>query len=263
MKYRILFSCLLMVVAILSGCAGPQPTEGVSAQPAIATQAPALALQTEVPTFTLDLPEGYDPSSEEDEGGLASGGVYSEKLEAVFAGATPLRIDPVDMPTPTPRPALAFTYVPYTAEKLGLSFESVAGYHVDSQASDTFILTEPEELQKDNYSVQILFMVTPVTSSYKVSDIQNDLKAKIDELGAYNYNEWRKYSIEASPLMGKDGYYTTYRGVLYDGTVVRGRVHMALLDNSRLLTLHLSCPGWFNTDYTGVFTHIRSTLKAL
>jgi hypothetical protein len=49
---------------------------------------------------------------------------------------------------------------------------------------------------------------------------------------------------------------------MFDGTIVRGRVHMALLDG-RLLTMHVSCPGWYNTDYMTVYTHIRDTLKAI
>ncbi len=257
MKKQLMISCLLLAVALLSGCAGLTPSqESVPSPTAVVTQPPALALATAAPVFSLDLPEGYDPASEEDAGGLFAQGVF-------MAGASPIPIDPIDMPTPTPRPALAFSYAPYTADKLGIAFESVAGYAVDNSAPDTYILTEPQELQKDNYSVQITFTVTPVTSAYKQTDIRNDLRSKIAELGTYNYSEWGTYSIEESSLMDKPGYYTTYRGVLYDGTIVRGRVHMALLDNSRLLTVHLSCPGWFNTDYTAVFSHIRGSLKAL
>jgi hypothetical protein len=37
---------------------------------------------------------------------------------------------------------------------------------------------------------------------------------------------------------------------------------MAKLDG-KVLTLHITCPGWYNTDYMNVYTHIRDTIKLL
>ena len=59
----------------------------------------------------------------------------------------------------------------------------------------------------------------------------------------------------------KDGYYANYRGVYYDGTIVRGRVMVALLDNRQIITLHMTCPGWFNESYMNVVAHFRDTVK--
>ena len=48
-----------------------------------------------------------------------------------------------------------------------------------------------------------------------------------------------------------------------DGTIVRGRVQMSLLDDNRLLSVSMNCPGWFNTSYQKVFAQLRSTLESV
>ncbi len=264
MKRRmILISLLIVAVLALSGCgkkeapaANQTPTDVPVQQPAMMPQATDIP----APAFDSSLPEGYDPASEEEEGGLSA----SMQQPAAYnrAGATPIPLDPVDMPTPTPRPKLAFTYSKYTANKLGISFESVAGYEVDESQPDIFMLKEPEGLVKDNYPVQITFQQSSEASNYNIENLKRDLRAKLKDLGAVNYTKWQPTDISRRSLLGKDGYYANYRGVLFDGTIVRGRIHMAIVDG-KLLTFNLSCPGWYNSDYMEVYTHIRNTLKSL
>ena len=43
--------------------------------------------------------------------------------------------------------------------------------------------------------------------------------------------------------------------------MIRGRVMVALLDNHQIITLHMSCPGWFNESYMNVVAHFRDTAK--
>ncbi len=210
------------------------------------------------------LPEGYDPSSEESNGIPLADAPYDEAGVALSAGATPIPLDPVDMPSPTKRPELTFTFATYTAANLGLTFESVAGYIVDDSQPDVYVLTEPIEQQKDNYSVVFTLSRNAVTNAYNLNNLRTDLRTFAADLGKVNYQEWRVSDTAQRTLLGKQGYYITYRGVQYDGTIVRGRVHMSLLDNNRVLTLHYTGPGEYNTDYSdNVFTRIRSTLKAV
>ena len=64
-------------------------------------------------------------------------------------------------------------------------------------------------------------------------------------------------------LMNGQGYYNNYRGVLADGTIVRGRVHMAIIGEGQLLTLHVSCPGWYNSSYMKLYDQIHGTIKPI
>lgn len=262
MKKLLIVTMLALILLIVAGCQPQSQTPNTSlTSPKIQLQGSPLELPAVVPT--LALPEGYNPSSEEDYD-IQLGdinGTADDSME--FAGATPIPLDPVDMPTSTPRKEIAFTYANYTATKLGLSFECVAGYTVDDSQPDTYVLTEPLDQMKDNYTVQFSLAISPVGASYTKASIKNDVRNYATDLGKVNFKEWRLFDTAERTLLGKPGYYVNYRGVMHDGTIIRGRVHMALLDNNRLLTLNFSCPGEYNSDYTGVYTHMRNTLKAL
>lgn len=263
MKKARLIPLLLALALLVTGCGGA----GNTPTPTPPTQVSPLEEPTGDPNSSdgIDgLAEGYDPSGEEDtDGELVEGFTPDEAISAQYAGATPILLDPIDMPTGTPRPPLTFTFAPYTAAALGLTFESVAGYTVDESTPNTYILTEPTEQVKDEYPVTVTFSVLPVTATYKSADARRDLLAKVDELGQINYKSWEPTYTAERTLLDRPGYYVNYRGVLLDDTIVRGRLHMALLPGNRLLMIHISYPGWYADDYIGVFTHIRNTIKSL
>ncbi len=262
MKKARLIPLLLVLALLVTGCGG----QGSTATPTPPAQQSPLEEPTADPntgTGADGLPEGYNPVDEETEGEPVEGFVPEQAPAAQYAGATPILLDPIDMPTGTPRPPLTFTYAAYTATGLGLTFESVAGYTVDESTPNTYILTEPIEQMKDNHQVTITFTVSPVVASYKSADARRDLLAKVQELGQVNYKSWEPTYTAERTLLDRPGYYVNYRGVLLDDTIVRGRVHMALLPGNRLLMIHISYPGWYGDDYIGVFTHIRNTIKAI
>lgn len=254
---------ILILALILSGCAANKSGTPEVDVPEIGTQAPALTLPSTAP-----LPEDIDPSAEEDTDGeyvdpaLAQEVAAGASTSSPYAGATPILMDPIDMPTPTKAPPLTFTYATYTANSLGLTFESVAGYTVDETDSYSYVLTEPAATVKDNYPATVTLSIRPVNTGYAAKEIPADLKQTLSDLGK-NYQRWEPSNNASRSLMNAQGYYANYRGVMADGTIVRGRVHMALLPGNRLLTLHISNPANFNTDYENVYAQIRKTIKML
>ncbi len=264
MKKAVLLGLLAAAVLLLAGCQqqAALPAQTPTATVAVQKSPLEITSPTDVPAIP-GVPEGYNPSSEEDSQSRIADTEFDVSGVPVFAGATPIPLDPVDMPSAPPRQALAFTYATYTATKLGLTFESVAGYTVDDSQQETYVLTEPIEQKKDNYSVQFTFTISPAGANYTVNNLKADIRAFAADLGKVNYRQWRVSETAERTLMGKPGYYVTYRGEMHDGTIVRGRVHMALLDNRRILTIHYTGPGEYNSDYTDVFHRIRSTLKAI
>ncbi|NLM86342.1 MAG: hypothetical protein GX171_06590 [Clostridiales bacterium] len=264
---KLMFTVLILLsVLVLAGCQqqAQQPLVSDVIEERQGQQSP-LDTPTDAPTSAVEgLPPGYNPSLEEDPNLPITEGDFDASGVALHAGATPIPLDPVDMPSPTPRPALTFTFATYTASNLGLTFESVAGYTVDDSQPDVYVLTEPIEQQKDNYSVVFTFSRSSVGNNYTIDTLRNDLRTFAADLGKVNYKEWRVSDTADRTLLGKPGRYVTYRGVMHDDTIVRGRIHMALLDNNRVLTIHYTGPGEYNTDYSNtVFTRIRSTLKAI
>ena len=200
----------------------------------------------------------YNPASEEDGAAVAA----AAPVNRIYAGATPIPIDPIDMPTPTPRPELTFTFGEYVSTKLGLTFKSAVGYEINENISGKYILTEPAAAVKDNYPCTITLEVSGITKTYSANDLKNDLARFLENEGA-SYTTWETYKAASKKLMNGTGYYNNYRGVLADGTIVRGRVHMAIISDTQRLTLHISCPGWYNSSYMKIYDAIHSSIKAL
>ncbi len=261
-----LLLALLMTAAVLSGCQQEKTVyqEAGKTTPLVIPQGDALATPTPTPTVVpADYYDDgtYDPLAEEDNAqtGANSLGVYNEMGDSVYAGTTPIPLDPIDMPTPTPRPDLVFSYAEYTASKLGLSFEAPNDWTVTTDDGTTYTLTDPNT--RDGVNAFISITVSTVGSTYKIADVKNDLKSQLAEI----QKKYPTFSVAVAAgrtLMGQDGYYNTYRGEEYDGTVVRGLVHIVLL-SGRTVTIHLQAPGWFNTSYTKVYSKMRNTLKSI
>lgn len=289
MKKKLLLPALLLLVILLSGCAPKNeadvdlPTLGSSPQPnPLAIEQSATEPDTPISSVDLgiSLPDNIDPTAEEDDDdereyiGITTQTQQQAQTQiqalpvdnstpSPYAGSSPIPLNPIDMPTPTPRADLVFTYDTYVAAGLGLTFESVAGYEVDESDVTTYILREPENLWKDNKGVVITLSQTTVTSSYTKSDINKDLKTRLNDMGQMNYRRWEPSNTAERALMRAPGYYANYRGELMDGTIIRGRIHMALLPGNKVLMLQIEHPAEYNDDYIKVHSHIRSTLKAI
>lgn len=244
----------LLIAALIALCACGFAEEGqVQMSPEELMQ-----LFTQTDDAIADLPEDYNPASEE----YIVGEPAVAPANKVYAGATPIPIDPIDLPTPTPRPELTFTFGDYTASKLGITFKSAVGYEINENISGKYILTEPAAAVKDNYPCTITLEVSGITKNFTVADVKSSLSKYLSTEGA-QYETWEIWQPASKTLMGGKGYYNNYRGVLADGTIVRGRVHMAIINDSQMLTLHISCPGWFNSSYMKIYDQIHSSIKPI
>ena len=254
MKKRLML-CALAAVMLLCACAGAAAEEFGFGQVSPMDLPDYMAPGDTSPLYTM--PDGYDPAVEE-----YDTVVPAAQSNHVYAGATPIPIDPIDMPTATPRPELSFTFGDYTASKLGITFKSAVGYDINENIAGSYILTEPAAAVKDNYPCVITLEISGVTKSFSLDDVKTSLSRYLAAEGA-QYKTWETYKAASKTLMNARGYYNNYRGVLADGTIVRGRVHMVLLENNQLLTLHITCPGWYNSSYMKIYDAIHSSIKPI
>lgn len=254
MKKRVCLLVMILVAAVLlSGCAAPE--NNYDEYNPVSQQDP-LSVPTAAPAGTME----YDPLAEEDGDTYVPGMAYDEYGNALYAGATPIPLDPIDKPTATPRPTLAFSYAEVAMENLGIKFEAPQGWQMDTSIPDTIVLKDPNRY--DNFQGTLTVSVTSVASDYKLSNVKQTLADELEEISR-NYTEWKTYQLAERTLLDKDGYYNNYRGVMVDGNVVRGRVMVALLDNNRIITVDMAAPGWYNESYMTILGHFRDTLKAL
>lgn len=258
--FRIL--ALMMLAVLLTGCASQnQSFPDAETAPASAQQKDPMDLSTAVPRQELVLPEGYDPASEEGgEEDFNDSAVYDDYGRNVYAGATPIPLDPIDMPTATPKPTLTFEYGTVSADKLRLIFDAPQGWGIDDSVADAVTLINPTEL--DGYNAQITIRVYSVASTFKTNDLKAELRNTLKELGQYNFTKWKTTELASRTLLKKDGFYADYEGTYTNDVSIYGRVMMALLDNNQVIMLHISCPdGYFNSSYKAVINHVRDSLK--
>ena len=261
MKKWALLLVLVLAAAILSGCGSPEESFPEANG---AVQQDPLSIPTDVPAPqpASDPWADYDPASEEDTGdyGYDPYASYDEYGRQVYAGATPIPLDPIDMPTATPKPTLAFSYADVTADNIGISFQAPVGWGFEMPTSDTVILTDPNAYDGVNATMTIRILSVP--SSYKLTDARTEVNTIIKDIGQYNFASFNKTELNARTLLKKDGYYADYYGTYYDGTSVYGRVMVALLDNNQIITLNMCCPkGFFDSSYKLVVNHFRDTAK--
>ena len=127
-----------------------------------------------------------------------------------YTGSTPIPLEPIDAPTPTPQAALNFTYITYSPASVGVTFEAPAGWVADDTYSEVFTLTEPESQMKNGQLGIINIYAVPVNSSYSESELVTEIKQRLNTIGSLNFTEWRPSLTATRYLMGSLGVYANY-----------------------------------------------------
>ncbi len=265
MKKRLMFA-LMMVLCVLLLCSCGEETTKFNV---LGTGDSGNAGQQN----TDDLYEGMDPLAEEDtwtdpedyqEITITQPPVVTNTpaptMRSEYAGATPVVIDPIDKPTPTPVPKLAVTYTTYDATKLGLSFEGPAGWLKDDSAKDTFTIQNPNANM--DYPATLTLRAEKVDAAYTTNNLKTVVQNYLNSIGDANFpDEYNPSRTDTRELLGKTGVYANYDGVMADGTRVAGRIHAVYVDKV-VYVVHLSAPYAQWEDYKDmVYDHLRDTIK--
>ncbi len=274
-KKRIL--CLVLVLCaalVMTACKQKEtfPTTPQQPEAPQATEAPAdqqnIFGDTPIPQ-EIDWDDGsYDPSQEEggDEEEVVVPGIADDPTEAPtmkgeYAGATPVLIDPIDKPTATPLPPLAFTYQRYEAAALNLSFEAPAGWTVDDSQPDSYTLKNP--MPGMDYEAELSIKLVPVSKNYNKSELIKEVKNTLDKLGSEGFTKFEKSNTAGRKFMNTDAIYANYTGTTTDGAKIGGRIIIAC-SNKTLYILNVSYPqGYTKTYVSDVYDKFRHSVKTL
>ena len=287
-KKLLLILCLILCAGMLAACSGGNQNE--QRFPVITQAQQNYQAATDAPTEApvqgeslvdelIDFDDGtYDPALEEEEGEPPlSGSVFDNTYQPIveestptvaptlnsqYAGASPVVIDPIDKPTPTPLPAITFSYQTYNASKLHLTFEGPAGWIVDDSAADTYILTQPANEAVPGYTSMITVRVTTVSSQYSASDLAKEVRQMLDTIDTNgSFSTFDKSLTAERTLLGKTGVYANYTAVTTDGAEAAGRVHATCIDKV-LYTVHITYPRGYRETYVDqVYDKFRSTVQ--
>lgn len=288
-QWKILL-CLLMVLATLSACSGGPEEPKVFAEvtqvlgptvistattppsnPAAAGGVSAFAQNPYDLTGGDDGFTGADALGEED---YLDDGVYggddeytnaygyagADSTPYPYAGSTPIPLDPVDMPSPTPHAAIVFQYELYTIASLGLSFNGPSGWIPDESVTEMFTLTEPQSQMKDGQLGIIKIYASPVNSNYTENNLKSEITQRLKDIGSTNFDVWSPTMTASRFLMGSKGIYANYSGTLANGIKVGGRIHTTCIDKV-LYTIEIAFPLGYKEDYLNVFSEMRTSIK--
>lgn len=284
-----LILCLLMALVLLSSCTAKESPEDFPdiTQAIGPTSTPAPFVPTEPPVQNpaaqseaapggqsifsanpYDVPEEQewteaDIMSEENyfdpEYDQAPTAVQPEGTVYPYAGSTPIPLNPVDMPTPTPRPDLEFTYSTYIASTVGVTFEGPVNWMVDESQTFMFTLSEPNNQIRDGQQCVITLSAEPVSGNYSQRDLESHVSQRLDTLYSSDYTEWKPSYTATRHMMGSQGVYANYTATRSDGVEVGGRIQYVSIDNV-LYGLEIIFPIGFKDDFIDVFGKIRTTM---
>lgn len=274
MKKRILLAlALILCLVVVCSCQSNNEqrfTVVTSTNPPAATQ--NLNLGGSAPQWEeepdYDFDDGsYDPTMEEDYGDFAefedlrnqpAVQTPAPTVRGEYAGATPVVIDPIDKPTPTPVPPLTFNFQAYNANSLHLTFEGPAGWNVDDSTVGTFILVNPD--RGVDYAAAMTLTASTVTSDLKKEDMEKQVQAMLDGLKG-TVKSFSPSNTASRTLLDQTGIYANYKATLEDGTEIAGRVHVTCL-NKMMYTVHLTYPRAYTDTYIdNVYARLRKTIN--
>lgn len=267
-KRLVLAMALLLCVFVLCGCQSKSnsrytPVTTATVQANVQPTQNLVVVPTETPELTFDYDDGtYDPLTEE---GMDDVYVPEEVVITVaptmtsqYAGATPVIIDPIDKPTPSPVPPITFTYQVYDATNIRLSFEAPVGWTIETPASNSFMLVNPD--MNVDYAASITITATSVSSNYSSSDLKKVIEDMLDSIGESGFDSYSPSKTAERNLLDSAGVYANYTGTLSGNVEVAGRVHATCV-NKVLYTVHVSYPKAYTTTYKEqVYDHLRDTI---
>lgn len=281
--------CLLLAVLTLSACSKQEaPEDFPDITQALGPTATPTAMPTDEPYVPDDMqdafPDGQSIFSanpyDVDISALTEADIMSEEnyidpyadepLTALvsegtpypYAGSTPIPLNPVDMPSPTPRPELNFTYSTYIASTVGVTFEGPVNWMVDESMPSMMVLSEPSSQIRDGQQCVVTLSAEPVSSNYDQGDLKTHVNQRLDTLYLSDYTDWKPSYTATRYMMGSEGVYANYSATRMDGVAIGGRIHYVCINNV-LYGLEIVFPQGYKDDFLDVFGEIRSSMSLI
>ena len=266
MKKRIVFLALILCAAlILTACQQQETFPNQPRQDTVQQEPVQQQTVTDAPAQKINYDDGsYNPASEEvgQDEPVLSGNTPAPTMKSEYAGATPVKIDPVDKPTPTPLPKVTFSYVTFTANNLHLTFDAPNTWTAAESAADTYTLWDQNN--EMDYPARAVIRTVNVGKNYSQKELTNEVKAQADTIrSSGNFKTFELSNTATRFFIDEGGVYLAYKGTLNDEneTGVAGRIIVNTV-NKTLYVLNVSYPrGLADTYAEGVYNKIRHSMK--
>ncbi|MBR1408860.1 MAG: hypothetical protein IJ573_08210 [Clostridia bacterium] len=184
------------------------------------------------------------------------------------AAATPVAIDPIDMPTPTPAPTPNFIYEAYQNDTMGVSFSIPYTWLLNPNTNhDTTVqFVEPKGEMMDDNGYQTRLTVEKVNRglSQTAADARAYLETTLDTL-AGGFTSFTPGNIASASIGKANGAYCYYKAEYTEGEHtyrMNGRI-MIVAQGNALYQIRITAPREWYAYYEHAFRKVRSSFKFL
>lgn len=182
--------------------------------------------------------------------------------------ATPVAVDPIDKPTPTPEPTPNFVYEAYENTAMGVSFSIpytwLLNPNTNQDTTVQFVEPKSEMMEPDGYQTRITVEKYSMGLDQTASDARTRLESTLEELSA-SFTTFTPGTIASGSFGAGKGYYCYYKADYNDGTKtyeMNGRI-IIVAHNKALYQIRLTTPRNWYSYYNYLWRKVRSTIKFL
>ena len=182
--------------------------------------------------------------------------------------ATPVAVDPIDKPTPTPLPTPSYWYETYVNQAMGISFDVPGTWllnpNTNQETTVQFVEPKSEMMEPDGYQTRMTIEKVNTGLQQNAADAQTQLESTLTELAA-SFTTFTPGEIASASMGDANGAYCYYRVEDTDATktyTMRGRIIIVAQGNA-LYQVRITTPSNWYSYYEYVFRKVRSTFEFL
>lgn len=180
--------------------------------------------------------------------------------------ATPVAVDPIDKPTPTPLPKPSYWYETYENPGMGISF-SIPGTwllnpNTNQDTTIQFVEPKADRMEKDGYQTRLTVEKVNMGLSQTASDAKDRLESTLAQLES-TFTTFTPGQPASTTIGNAKGYYCYYKATYDDGSKtyhMRGRIAIVAHEKA-LYQVRITTPQSWYSYYENVFRKVRSSFK--
>ena len=187
-------------------------------------------------------------------------------LTVTDPAATPVAVDPIDKPTPTPIPDPNYWYETYTNPSMGISF-SIPGTwllnpNTNQDTTIQFVEPKSERMEKDGYQTRLTVEKVNMGLSQTAADAKDRLESTLAQLES-TFTSFTPGQPASTTIGDAKGYYCYYKAEYNDGSKtysMRGRIAI-VAHGKALYQVRITTPQSWYSYYENVFRKVRNSFK--
>lgn len=180
--------------------------------------------------------------------------------------ATPVAVDPIDKPTPTPLPEPSYWYETYSNPGMGISFSIPGTWLINpSTNQDTtiqFVEPKSEMMEKDGYQTRLTVEKVNMGLTQTASDAKDRLESTLTQLES-TFTSFTPGQPASTTIGSAKGYYCYYKAEYNDGVKtyhMRGRIAIVAHEKA-LYQVRITTPQSWYSYYENVFRKVRNSFE--